>query len=60
MPGRSRRKKEKPDLEITDKSADEVMTYLKLHCLRTRSQDAASDFLYGPNPGTYLSDPVDL
>ncbi|KAI9797324.1 MAG: hypothetical protein M1833_005503, partial [Piccolia ochrophora] len=47
---KTRKKREKVESEVTKESADDVMSYLKLHCLRTRSHDAASDFLYGPNP----------
>ncbi len=52
VPKESRRKeREKEEMKVTEESANVIRTYLKLHCMRTRSHDKAVDFLYGRNQG---------
>lgn len=52
VPKESRRKeREKKEVKVTEESANVIRSYLKLHCMRTRSHDKAVDFLYGRNQG---------
>ncbi|KAL8875188.1 MAG: hypothetical protein Q9198_006414 [Flavoplaca austrocitrina] len=50
VPKESRRKgRVKEEVKVTEDSANGIRSYLKLHCMRTRSHDKAVDFLYGRN-----------
>lgn len=46
-----RKEREKEEAKLTEESANVIRSYLKLHCIRTRSEDEAVDFLYGRNQG---------
>jgi hypothetical protein len=48
---RPAKEKKKPTVE----SADAILNYLKLYCLRTRVHDDAVEFLYGRGPGMTFS-----
>jgi hypothetical protein len=55
----SRRKKaEKKEVKVTEESAGMIRDYLKLHCMRTRNEEDAIDFLYGRNQGMSLPSPA--
>ncbi|PMD28807.1 hypothetical protein L207DRAFT_642096 [Hyaloscypha variabilis F] len=41
------KKRAKEEAKVTEESADAILSYLKLHCMRTRNHDDAVDFLYG-------------
>lgn len=48
------KKRTKEEAKATEDSADAILNYLKLHCMRTRNHDDAVDFLYGRNQGMSL------
>ncbi|KUJ16880.1 uncharacterized protein LY89DRAFT_669327 [Mollisia scopiformis] len=43
----AKKKKEKEEIKVTEESAKAIKNFMKLHCMRTRNQDDAVDFLYG-------------
>jgi hypothetical protein len=45
------KKRIKEEAKVTEESADAILSYLKLHCMRTRNHDDAVDFLYGREQG---------
>ena len=45
------KKRVKEEAKVTNESADAILNYLKLHCMRTRNHDDAVDFLYGREQG---------
>jgi len=45
------RRRTKEEAKVTEESAETILNYLKLHCMRTRNHDDAVDFLYGRNQG---------
>jgi ankyrin repeat protein len=45
------KKRTKEEAKVTEESADTILNYLKLHCMRTRNHDDAVDFLYGRSQG---------
>jgi hypothetical protein len=53
LPERVNKTKKIGDEEPTEKSANIIRDFLKLHCMRTRNSDDTFDFLYGGNPGMF-------
>lgn len=47
------KRRTKDEAKVTEESAETILNYLKLHCMRTRNHDDAVDFLYGRNQGMW-------
>jgi ankyrin repeat protein len=48
---KAEKKTEKKEVKVTEESAGMIRDYLKLHCMRTRNEEDAVDFLHGRNQG---------